>query len=200
MSFLSVPSGPRPPHRLSPPPTGLWNLRTSLVLTGELTYVETVRLLASLPEEQIVCLCFDRGWGDMGQPLEWFLCPVIDSTLDFRVKLARVSLRAKHLLIMSGIADDLDTYGGFKARCILDMRRPTAAEVNAAEAVEAGFVAGVRWCAQAGAHDEQEERLARNRKERARRAARHLDGIRGARSEERRPRGVRDLVAREARA
>lgn len=150
--------GVRPPRSVRPPPVGLWNLRSSLTMPGELRFGEVVRLLAEQPDDRDLFLCLDRGWGDSGQPFEWMLtwAPKGSASMSLADQLGRVGLPAKHLLLWTGIADGVDTYGGVKARCILGVRKPTAKEVEDAEAVETGWMAGVRWCAQGGAHDERE--------------------------------------------
>lgn len=166
--------GVRPPRSVRPLPVGLWNLRSSLTMPGELRFGEVVRLLAEQPDDRDFFLCFDRGWGDSGQPIEWTItwAPKGSASMSLADRLARVGLPAKHLLLWTGIADGVDTYGGFKARCIIGVRKPTAAEVEVADAVEAGWIAGVRWCAQGTAHDEREREEYEGRVRRAARSVR----------------------------
>lgn len=140
-------------------------------------FAAAVRFLYGLPPDQRCFVFIDKGWGDPGHPVTRTICPVEGMTGHGDKPLLTLTRAAVWLLAAHGFLDR-DTYGGFKARHVHDVRlRPERAWfLEHAEAIEVGHAAGMEFARREAKLDESEreaaKRRTRRRREKARRAAR----------------------------
>lgn len=131
-----------------------------------------VRALYALPADQGVSCYYDRGWGDSVHVKGvWTICPHDEGCMYGDRPLFKLTRQAVWLLALCGFLDR-NTYGGFKARRIHDVKLPAERDwiLDSADAIEAGHAAGVEFARRENKRDQAELEAAGKRRRRARTA------------------------------
>jgi hypothetical protein len=144
-------------------------------------FAAAIRFLYARPADQPVFLFYDRGWGDTpGVRGTWTICPIEGECWNGQTPLLELTRAAAWLLARHGFLDR-NTYGGFKARRIHDVKlRPERAWfLEHAEAIEAGHAAGIEFARREANLDDAEKDVAQKRRDRKRRRTRRTAMLEG---------------------